>query len=192
MYMVEYEGATPVFAYAYLSREKNWTGPRAFRITIYHDDTLMYRTYSEKEEVLESDFFRLKPGTAKLLSEQIGHEGWWMGNVPLLIQSDSRPRSISMFGFEGHAMFQCQDLNSMIVRDFGSHRGQLARGLYFMLENASILLRQSNLMLRADNFQWEWGKASIFMPEYAPMEMTYPNPPQNDTAENSDRYRPAQ
>lgn len=178
MYMVEYEGAVPVFAYAYLSHERVWSGPRAFRITIYQDDTLMFRTFNEREEILESDFFHLAPGTASRLSEQIDHEGWWMGTVPLLIQADSKPRSTSLFGFAGHPMFRCEDLSSMIVRDFGSHRGQLARGLFFMLENTAILLRQSNLELRTDRFQWDWGKASLFEPEYAPKEMTTPNPPQ--------------
>ncbi len=52
----------------------------------------------------------------------------------------------------------------MIARDFGSHRGQLARGLYFMLENTAILLRQSNLILKLDSFEWDWAKAQIFTP----------------------------
>lgn len=174
MYMVDYEGTTPVFAYAYLSQERRWTGPRAFRITIYQDDTLMFRTFNEREEVLESDFFYLVPGTAARLSEQIEHEGWWMGTVPLLIQADTTPRSTSMFGFAGHPMFRCEDLGSMIARDFGSHRGQLARGLYFMLENTAILLRQSNLILKLDGFEWDWAKASYFTPENAPAEITQP------------------
>lgn len=205
MNMVEYEGAIPVLAYAYLSHERNWSGPQAFRITIYYDDTLMYRTYDKNEQVLESDFFHLKPGTAALLAEQIQHESWWMGNVPICIKADNRARSTSMFGFAGQkAMFECEDLNSMVLRDFGSHRGQLARGLYFMLENTAILLRQSNLMLGADNFQWEWDKVSFFVPEAAPVEMTMPNTPQHTGAmhqtgsmdgtgnvQHSDRYRMA-
>ena len=41
MYMVDYEGTMPIFAYAYLTHDRRWTGPRAYRITIYQDDTLM-------------------------------------------------------------------------------------------------------------------------------------------------------
>ena len=148
MYMVDYEGTMPIFAYAYLTHDRRWTGPRAYRITIYQDDTLMFRTFNEREEVLDTDFFYLVPGTAAKLTVQIEHEGWWMGTVPLLIQADSKPHSTSMFGFSGHPMFRCEDLGNMIARDFGSHRGQLARGLYFMLENTAILLRQSNLILK--------------------------------------------
>lgn len=162
MYMVDYEGTMPIFAYAYLTHDRRWTGPRAYRITIYQDDTLMFRTFNEREEVLDTDFFYLVPGTAAKLTVQIEHEGWWMGTVPLLIQADSKPHSTSMFGFSGHPMFRCEDLGNMIARDFGSHRGQLARGLYFMLENTAILLRQSNLILKLDSFEWDWAKAQIF------------------------------
>ena len=101
MYMVDYEGTMPIFAYAYLTHDRRWTGPRAYRITIYQDDTLMFRTFNEREEVLDTDFFYLVPGTAAKLTVQIEHEGWWMGTVPLLIQADSKPHSTSMFGFSG-------------------------------------------------------------------------------------------
>lgn len=101
MYMVDYEGTMPIFAYAYLTHDRRWTGPRAYRITIYQDDTLMFRTFNEREEVLDTDFFYLVPGTAAKLTVQIEHEGWWMGTVPLLIQADSKPHSTSMFGFRG-------------------------------------------------------------------------------------------
>ena len=37
MYMVDYEGTMPIFAYAYLTHDRRWTGPRAYRITIYQD-----------------------------------------------------------------------------------------------------------------------------------------------------------
>ena len=179
MYMVDYEGTMPIFAYAYLTHERRWTGPRAYRITIYQDDTLMFRTFNEREEVLDTDFFYLVPGTAAKLAVQIEHEGWWMGTVPLLIQADSKPHSTSMFGFSGHPMFRCEDLGNMIARDFGSHRGQLARGLYFMLDTA-ILLRQSNLILKLDSFEWDWAKAQIFTPAYAPPETTAPTVPQKE------------
>lgn len=86
MYMVDYEGTMPVFAYAYLTHDRRWTGPRAYRITIYQDDTLMFRTFNEREEVLDTDFFYLVPGTAAKLTVQIEHEGWWMGTVPLLFR----------------------------------------------------------------------------------------------------------
>lgn len=59
MYMVDYEGTMPIFAYAYLTHDRRWTGPRAYRITIYQDDTLMFRTFNEREEVLDTDFFYL-------------------------------------------------------------------------------------------------------------------------------------
>ncbi len=180
MYMVDYEGTMPIFAYAYLTHDRRWTGPRAYRITIYQDDTLMFRTFNEREEVLDTDFFYLVPGTAAKLAVQIEHEGWWMGTVPLLIQADSKPHSTSMFGFSGHPMFRCEDLGNMIARDFGSHRGQLARGLYFMLENTAILLRQSNLILKLDSFEWDWAKAQIFTPAYAPPETTAPTVPQRE------------
>ena len=117
---------------------------------------------------------------AAKLAVQIEHEGWWMGTVPLLIQADSKPHSTSMFGFSGHPMFRCEDLGNMIARDFGSHRGQLARGLYFMLENTAILLRQSNLILKLDSFEWDWAKAQIFTPAYAPPETTAPTVPQKE------------
>ena len=140
----------------------------------------MFRTFNEREEVLDTDFFYLVPGTAAKLAVQIEHEGWWMGTVPLLIQADSKPHSTSMFGFSGHPMFRCEDLGNMIARDFGSHRGQLARGLYFMLENTAILLRQSNLILKLDSFEWDWAKAQIFTPAYAPPETTAPTVPQKE------------
>ena len=155
MYMVDYEGTMPIFAYAYLTHDRRWTGPRAYRITIYQDDTLMFRTFNEREEVLDTDFFYLVPGTAAKLTVQIEHEGWWMGTVPLLIQADSKPHSTSMFGFS-------------------------ARGLYFMLENTAILLRQSNLILKLDSFEWDWAKAQIFTPAYAPPETTAPTVPQRE------------
>lgn len=56
MYMVDYEGTMPIFAYAYLTHDRRWTGPRAYRITIYQDDTLMFRTFNEREEVLDTRF----------------------------------------------------------------------------------------------------------------------------------------
>ena len=74
MYMVDYEGTMPIFAYAYLTHERRWTGPRAYRITIYQDDTLMFRTFNEREEVLDTDFFYLVPGTAAKLAVQKGFD----------------------------------------------------------------------------------------------------------------------
>ena len=61
----------PIFAYAYLTHDRRWTGPRAYRITIYQDDTLMFRTFNEREEVLDTDFFYLVPGTAAKLTVQM-------------------------------------------------------------------------------------------------------------------------
>ena len=121
MYMVDYEGTMPIFAYAYLTHDRRWTGPRAYRITIYQDDTLMFRTFNEREEVLDTDFFYLVPGTAAKLTVQIEHEGWWMGTVPL-----------------------------------------------------------SNLILKLDSFEWDWAKAQIFTPAYAPPETTAPTVPQKE------------
>ena len=74
MYMVDYEGTMPIFAYAYLTHDRRWTGPRAYRITIYQDDTLMFRTFNEREEVLDTDFFYLVPGTAAKLAVQKGFD----------------------------------------------------------------------------------------------------------------------
>jgi hypothetical protein len=49
-----------------------------------------------------------------------------------------------------------------------------------MLENTAILLRQSNLILKLDSFEWDWAKAQIFTPAYAPPETTAPTVPQKE------------
>lgn len=162
--MVEYEGATPLFMYAYISHDRRRTGANGFRVTIYEDDTLMYRTFNDQDEEIESSFFRLEPGTAETYQEILRHQTWWMGTVPLVISSDGRPRYTSLFGFAGQPSFQVEDLNNLALRPFGSQRGQFARSLLLMLENVASLLQRSGLFLDTDNFMWRWSNSQPFEP----------------------------
>lgn len=155
--MINTAGAAPLFWYIYrpTCRSSRDTDG-GFNIALYPDHTLVYNRYNQVNQIVDQSAFQLPPEvTAKYLTI-LNSQSWWMGEMPLNISVNGKPQYSCMFGFAGHPLFICDEINTLVLKPFNSQRGMYARRLRMMLESIAEMLYSYGIGLTVESFVWDW------------------------------------
>lgn len=156
----------PLFWYAYQpAARKDLPEDGGFSITLYRSNRLNFRKYNIYGQYEESDL-QLPPqvlGRYMMIQES---QEWWLKDVPLEIKSsqsggmrlkvDGEPQYKCLFGFAGYPLFECQEINTLVLAPFNSMRGMYARRLRMMLESVAEMLHYHGITLTVNTFSWGW------------------------------------
>ena len=191
--MINTSGAAPLFWYIYRpSRKGNGEGDGGFNIALYPDHTLVYSRYNTADQVIDQSAFQLPPEVTATYLTILNSQTWWMGDMPLNIRVNGKPQYSCMFGFAGHPLFICDEINTLVLKPFNSQRGMYARRLRMMLESIAEMLYGFGIGLTVESFVWDWRVIKPITPVQN-TQMVQPTAEQMPIAEaEEDIYRAAQ
>ena len=170
---------SPLFWYIF--RPCSGTGAQddgGFNVALYPNNTLTYCRFNSAEQVVDTSTFQLPPEILGQYMMIVQSQSWWLGRVPLHIGTGTQPLYSSMFGFAGHPLFACDEINTLVMEPFDSERGMFARRLRMVLESICEMLISCGVMLTVDSFEWDWRMISPVDPSMYtmqdPMQSTQP------------------
>ncbi|MBQ8202534.1 MAG: hypothetical protein IJZ74_12290 [Clostridia bacterium] len=155
--MIVNTGMAPLFWYIYRpGRVAAGSEDGGFNVALYPDNTLTYRRFNGAGQVVDDSTFQLPPDVLGRYMMILESQAWWMGKIPLNIKASGKPQYSCMFGFAGHPMFICDEINTLILAPFNSQRGMYARRLRMMLESIAEMLYDYGIGLTVESFVWNW------------------------------------
>ncbi|MBQ8555885.1 MAG: hypothetical protein IJ438_08440 [Clostridia bacterium] len=154
--MIVNTGMAPLFWYIYRPGRSASAEDGGFNVALYGNNTLTYRKFNSLGQIVDDCTFQLPPEVMGRYMMILESQSWWMGKVPLNIKTDGKPQYSCMFGFAGHPMFICDEINTLVLAPFNSQRGMYARRLRMMLESISEMLYSCGLGLTVESFVWNW------------------------------------
>ncbi len=178
--MIVNTGMAPLFWYIYRPGVcEAGSADGGFNVALYPNNTLTFRHFNHLGQVDSESTFQLPPEVTGRYMMILDSQSWWMGKLPLRIKASTQARYSSMFGFAGHPMFICDEINTLILAPFNSQRGMYARRLRMMLESIAEMLYDYGIGLTVESFVWNWEKISPINPMSDPnASMVQPNPEQ--------------
>lgn len=192
--MVNCATPAPLFCYVYRPGQKRSRhGDGGFNVALYPDSTLVYCRFDRSNQVLEETYFKVPEEVTEKYLMIVQSQSFWLSEQPLHVGVKSGiPAYSCMFGFAGHPLMTCDEIDSLVLQPFNNMRGMYARRLRVMLEFVAEQLYRCGMGLTVDSFVWNW---QIIQPVKAPeqqMTMVQPAPEQMPAVENDDYYRAAQ
>ena len=186
--MINTTSAAPLFWYIYRpSRKRANGGDGGFNVALYPDSTLVYCRYDQADQLLEQSAFQLPADVTENYLTILHSQSWWMSDVPLNVRVTNRkPQYSSMFGFAGHPLFICDEIDTLVLAPFNSQRGMYARRLRMMLECIAEMLYAYGIGLTVNSFVWNWQMIKPFTPMQQNAQMVSPTAAQMPAAETAE------
>lgn len=155
------ETVAPLFWYLYrplaASRKDGDHAAGGFNVALYPDHTLVFSKYDGMNQLSERCTFQLPAEVTGRYMAILDSQTWWIGKLHKEIRTDGTPSYKCLFGFtRQHPLFSCEDINTLVLAPFNSHRGMLARRLRGMLECMAEMLYDYGIELGVDKFAWDW------------------------------------
>lgn len=188
--MINNTGAAPLFWYIYRPGRKNSQGDYdgGFNVALYPDHRLVYCRFDEMNQIVDQSVFQLQPEFTAHYLTILESQAWWMGETPLKIRVGGKPQYSCMFGFAGHPLFICEEIDTLALAPFNSLRGMYARRLRMMLECLAEKLYAYGIGLTVDSFVWNWRMIQPINPGMQSMQMVEPLPEQMPMQETEQEY----
>ena len=183
--MIAATKTAPLFWYIYRPGHYVSSEDGGFNVALYGNNTLSYSRFNGAGQVMDECTFQLPPEVLGTYMMILNSQSWWMGKVPLNIRTGGQAQYSCMFGFAGHPMFICEEINTLVQAPFNSQRGMYARRLRGMLECMSEMLYDYGVELGVDKFGWDWKYIR-------PLEELQATPVQAAQAAQSAQYYSAQ
>lgn len=154
--MIAATKTAPLFWYIYRPGHYVSSEDGGFNVALYGNNTLSYSRFNGAGQVMDECTFQLPPEVLGTYMMILNSQSWWMGKVPLNIRTGGQAQYSCMFGFAGHPMFICEEINTLVQAPFNSQRGMYARRLRMMLESIAEVLYGCGIGLTVDSFVWNW------------------------------------
>lgn len=188
--MVNTTQPAPLFWYIYRPTQKHarrGQGDGGFNVALYPDSTLVYCRYNQANQIIEQSCFQLPEEVAENYLMILQSQTWWLRTQPLHIRVKNRlPQYSCMFGFAGHPMFTCDEIDKVVLTPINNQRGMYARRLRVMLEFIAEMLYSCGVGLTVDSFVWNWQIIQPITPAGQSVQMVEPVPEQMPGAETED------